>query len=97
LTDFTLLLPRYARYDNYSDEIAALPSVARNDKSCQIAMLHTVACNPAVSQFKNMKKFDKNFPFKAIIKMNKHFRYSFLGRMFCLFPILNLAINCDTA
>ena len=50
----------------------------------------------AVSQFKNMKKFDKNFPLKAIIKVNKHFKYSFLGRMFCLFPILNLAINCDT-
>jgi len=43
-----------------------------------------------------MKKFDKNFPFKAIIKVNKHIKDSFLGRMFCSFPILNLAINCDT-
>jgi hypothetical protein len=80
------------------DSSPVIASVAKQSHKKRLRLPRRYAPrNQTVSQFKNMKKFDKNFPFKAIIKVNKHFRHSFLGRMFCLFPILNLAINCDTA
>jgi len=66
----------------------AKSGVQSHDKKLGLPRRYTPR-NQTVSQFKNMKKFDKNFPFKAIIKVNKHIRYSFLGRMFCSFPILN--------
>ena len=40
-----------------------------------------------VSKFKNLKKIDNNFPFKAKIEAKWHLRYSFIVKIMYLFPI----------
>jgi len=40
-----------------------------------------------VSKFKNLKKIDNNFPFKAKFEAKWHLRYSFIVKIMCLYPI----------
>jgi len=40
-----------------------------------------------VSKFKNLKKIDNNFLFKAIIEAKWHLRYSLIVKIMYLFPI----------